>query len=405
MSTTNTKTKSTAAPPANTTPPLTLPPHLQRAVEVASTKAVDAAIAARASATSPPAPYTSGAKDLQLDLSAPTRQKLLYAALGLRMKSAYLERAKHFGFGGDERFKALDSFQTRVKSMGQFAGIYEQGGFFTRETMSTELVELTRPNSILLSAGVRTISNYGARLTMGTIDQGVTVYWVAEGEPPQPSAVKNGALVLQAHKLGALARISNDLLRLGTMDAAALVGQDMAAAIALELDIVGLKGEGVKRPLGIRKQMAAAQRKSSAGTSQDQRIADIDGLMQDVDKTNIPGGLRANNGFYYASTGTYYALRSMRDTGGWVFPELRNAEAPTLNGFPFLRTETLAGDKVFGFGLASQLVFGEAMPLDTQMAENGTDFSADMVTMRALTEVDYLLRYTTAFAERTNVTY
>ncbi|MFP2897563.1 hypothetical protein [Corallococcus sp. 4LFB] len=60
---------------------------------------------------------------------------------------------------------------------------------------------------------------------------------------------------------------------------------------------------------------------------------------------------------------------------------------------------------MLGFGLANQLILGEALPLETTMGENGTDFSADMVTMRGITEVDFLLRYSKAFAEKTSVAY
>nr|WP_228565394.1 phage major capsid protein [Myxococcus sp. AB036A] len=376
---------------------------MEKAINQAVTIEVASQLAARPTPSQGHTPITG--KDMQFDLSGPTRQKMMYARLGLRMKKEYLARAKAVHAHTSPSFQGLDSFLERTKSIGHFASVFDQGGVFTAETVSTELVELTRPNSILLRAGVRTISGYGARLRMGTLDEGVTVYWVAEGEPPPMSGMKTGALVLTAHKLMGLAKISNDLLRLGTVDAAAIIGQDMAAALALEIDTTGLKGVGPKRPNGVRSQMADSQRTPTAGTTTTQKIDDVDGLMQAVEKAHIPGGLTANNGFYYSSTDTYYSLRRLRDSAGWLFPEMRDAQNPTLNGFPFLRTEALAGDEVFGFGLASQFIFGEALPLELAMGEAGNDFNADMVTMRGITEVDWLLRYSKAFAEKTDVKY
>lgn len=393
------KPNATAAAPAVPA----IPPHLQAAVDVAVAKGVEAALAARPNPAQ--SPVTSGARDLQIDLTKDDRQARLNAALGLRMKQAYLKQAKHFGRGNDEQFKALDAFLVRVKASGQFAGVFESGGAFTRETVTSELVELARPNSILLAAGIRTISGYGARLTMGTINEGVKVYWVAEGEPGTPSTVKDGTLVLTAHKLMALARISNDLLRLSAIDAAAIIGADMAAAIGLEIDVTGFKGKGPKRPNGIRSQMDPAARTASAGATAANKVADTDGVMGAVAKACIPGGLKANRGFYYSSTDTFLSLRQARDNAGWLFPDLRVGENPTLNGFPYFYSETLADDEVLGFGLANQLILGEALPLETTMGENGTDFSADMVTMRGITEVDFLLRYSKAFAEKTGVAY
>jgi len=388
--------------PTPTTPPPAIPAGLKSYIDAEVTRGVEAALASR---PNPPAPAPITGRDLQLDLSQETRQKRLYAGLGLRLKKSYLERAKAVGLGGTEKFRALEGFLERAKSLAHFASVFDQGGVFSTETVSTELVELTRPHSILLRAGVRTISNYGARLRMGTLDEGVQVYWVAEGEPPPLAGVKTGALVLTAHKLMALAKLSNDLLRLGTMDASAIVGQDMSSAIALEVDTTGIKGKGPKRPNGLREQMASSQRTASAGTSAANKIDDTDGVMQSVEKAHIPGGLVSNGGFYYSSTDTYYGLRKTRDAQGWVFPELRDATDPTLNGFPYLRTETLSGDGVLGFGLAAQYILGEATPLEMAMGEAGNDFNADMVTMRGITEVDWLLRYSKAFAEKTGVAY
>lgn len=386
------------------TPPPVIPPAIKTYVDVEIAKGVEAALASRAQAqaAAQPAPITG--KDLQLDLSENTRQKRLYASLGLRLKAAYLDRANHFGLGKEEKYKALGAFLDRTKAAGQFISIFEQGGVFARETVSSDLVELTRPNSILLAAGIRTVSGYGAQLTMGTIDEGVTVYWVAEGEPPAVSQVKTGRLVLQAHKVMALGRLANDLLQLASVDAAAILGQDMAAAIALELDTVGLKGVGAKKPNGLRTQMAAAQRTASAGTSTANKISDVDGLMAAVHKANIPGGLKANNAFYYMDVDTFISLRQTRDNSGWVFPELRE-DPPTLNGFPVFITETLMADDVMGFGLAQQYIMGEARPLEVSMGETGNDFSSDMVTMRGITSVDFVLRYSKAFAEKTGLGY
>lgn len=389
----------------NTTQPAAkseIPKDLLPAFDAHFTQNFESAFAAKMATLPTQQPRISDVKDLQLDVP---KEKLLYAHLGLRLKTKYMERAKASQQATGEHWDKLDKFLMRTKAAGQFASVYEQGGNFLRETVSSELVELVRPNSILMRAGVRSVSGYGAKLTMGTQDSGVQVYWAAEGQPATTSTVQGGAISLTAHKVIARARLSNDLLRLGTLDSAALLGQDMAAALALEVDIVGLKGKGPKKPNGVREQMDATYRTASAGASVANKIADTDDLMSRVEKANVPGGLAANGAFYYMDTDTYYALRSTRDAAGWVFPELRDATNPRLNGFPVLRSETLAGDEVLGFGLAAQLIFGEAVPLELATGEDGNDFSSDMFTMRGVTEVDWLLRYRKAFAEKTGVDY
>ncbi|NVJ05229.1 phage major capsid protein [Myxococcus sp. AM001] len=390
--------KSAPAPTPKSGAAPALPPHLQRAVDTAVVRGVESALASRPNA--PQAPTTSHAKDLLLDVP---KEKRLAAALGYRLKSAYLARAERHGKA--EGMGELKKFMERVKAAGLFAGVFEQGGLWARETWSSELVEVLRPRSILLAAGARTIGGYGAKLNMGTLGQGVTVYWTAEGKPVQKSNPTDGAISLGAHKLMALCPISNDLLRLGNMDATAVAGEDMAAAISLEVDQVGIKGKGPKKPNGLRQQMKGANRTPIAGTTLENKIADVDGLVETVDTAEVPGGLEGNSGFYYMSPKTYFHLRAQRDTAGWVWPELRDLRNPRLNGMPVFRSTTLNEDRVIGFGLAQQLILGEAVPLEVEVGEDGADFSSDMVTMRGITQVDWLLRHAEAFAEKTGVTY
>jgi len=105
------------------------------------------------------------------------------------------------------------------------------------------------------------------------------------------------------------------------------------------------------------------------------------------------------------TSGTMLDLSELRDNAGYVFPGLQDFENPRLNGFPVHHSESLQGKNLIGFGLARQLYFGEATPLEVTVGESGDDFDADMVTIRGLTEVDWALRHEQAFAFLKDVTY
>lgn len=408
--------------PANHAPPPLPPeveaqllPHIERIAEriagVIATKTVEAALASRPNA---PAPVTSGAKDLQLDVPNDQRR---YAAIGYQVKAAYLRAAEQRGLGKEEKFRRLGRYVERVKTTGVFNSILEQGGIWARETQSTDtsLLEVLRSESVLLKAGAMTITDYGTRLTIGKLKSGVTVYWLAEGEEITKSDVRTALISLGAHEIGALAPLSNALLQLGSMAAAALIGRDMSAAIGAEVDKVGIKGSGAKKPQGYRNQLASAITNTLvpsanvaaiSGTSTDNKISDLKDVVQLVHTGNLPGGIGAvNSPAYLMDMDIMYHLGNIRDTAGWVFPGLQDLQNPTINGFPVFVPTSVSGDNRMDFMLAKFLLLGEAQATQYTLGENDGDFAANMVSMRAVGFVDWLVRRAEAFASKTTVSY
>jgi HK97 family phage major capsid protein len=403
----------TTPAPAPIPPPPGIPPdvlaQLTPYIEAHSTKAVEAALATR---PNPPAPAPITGRDVELDMPKPERAK---AALGYRAKMLYMAQADQVGEGKKEKYSKLRRHLERVKAAGVFNSIFEQGGsLFARETVSTDtsLIEVLRSESVLLRAGAMTMTDYGSRLTIGKLTSGVTVYWLDEGEPITKSDVRTGLISLGANKLGALAPISNDLMRLGTMEANGLVGRDITAAVAVEVDRVGIKGAGAKQPLGFRQQLAANTTVAAlnvaaiAGTATTDKVADLKKVVQLVDEGNLPGTIgETNSPFYLMAKSTMYGLSNLRDNAGWVFPGLQDLKNPTINGFPVFTPTNVSGDQRIDFLLAKYLILGEASPLELTLGENGTDFASDMMSMRAVTHVDWLVRRSEAIASRTGVTY
>lgn len=395
-------------PQPNPTPAVpALPPDVEAAltplIGAVVTKTVEAAFASR---PNPPAPVTSGATDLQLDVPSDMRR---YAVIGYRMKAAYHRAAVQRGLEKEEKFSRLGRFLDRVKATGVFNSILEQGGIWARETQSTDtsLLEVLRSESVLLKAGAMTISDYGSRLTIGKLTSGVTVYWLAEGEEIPKSDVRTGLISLGAHEMGARAPISNALLQLGNMDAAALIGRDMTAAIGVEVDMVGIKGVGAKRPQGYRTQTASnGNVEAISGTATTDKIADLDELVQQVHAGNLPGGIgEVNSPAYIMDMDIMYHLRGIRDTAGWVFPELRNLQDPRINGFRVFTPTSVSGDNRIDFLLAKYLLLGEAQATQYTLGEADGDFAANMVSMRAVGFVDWLVRRAEAFSAKTGVSY
>ncbi|WP_224364220.1 phage major capsid protein [Hyalangium versicolor] len=382
--------------------PPTIPPEVEAALAPLITKHVEAALASR------PVPEGRAPAILKYKGMFDT-ERPAHAALGLRMKAAFLEfedRTARESVKGKN--KQLRDFLDKVKSAGVFESVFSQGGsLWARETVSEEIVDVLRPASILLSAGPRIESGYGSKLIIGVINEGVQVAWEGEDEEASESDQDTGDLILGAHKAMATIRISNDLMRKGTLRSAEQLAADIGRAMGLAFDQVGLYGKGPKKPTGILNSEGITK-KPISGTDIDKKVADLKGMVADVLAANIP--IQGANPFYFMTSTTMMHLSSLRDTaasgsGGWVFPGLQDLQSPTINGFPVKYTESLAGKKVVGFGLAQELYFGNAAPLEIELGENGSDFKRDRKTLRGVQEGDWQVRRPKAFSVRTGVDY
>lgn len=390
---------------------------VEKFVETKAIQIAEAAIADRMKATPPAAPRTSDARDLLIDPSDPSKDKV--AKMGWRLMAEYHGQAMRYGHtvGLDApvekvkpAFKGLHRGLLKVKATGQFLSIFDQGGsLHERETQSGDLVEFLRAASIFLRmSGTRQVSGYGGKLTIGTLDSGATAYWVGEGVAPTTSDVGTGQLVLGAHKSMALVPVSNDIMRLGTGDGAALVGQDAQNAMADLFDSAAFNGSGAAKPQGIYTLTHADHKDDIAGTSVQNKVDDLLALPKQIEQAFIPGAL---DGVYVLPVGTFYHLMGLRATDVYVFPELRNLGSPTLNGRPVFRTTKLenAGTggttHVVGYGIPGEVYVGESSGMEMTVGENASDFSKDMVTVRLVGYLDVLLRRSKAWAWLKNVSY
>ncbi|NPC72927.1 phage major capsid protein [Corallococcus exiguus] len=385
------------------TPPAApaLPESLQRAVDAAAVKAAEAAVASRPNPVTP-GPVTSGAKDLQMD---PPEGRTAQARLGVLIKANYVRSAERLGIADKPGLEKLKAYVERCKSVGVFAGIFEQGGaLYSRETRSEEVIELLREDAILLAAGARTVSGYGGKFTIGRINQGPSVFWVGESQAPEKSDVKTGTIELGAHKAMALVPMSNDLMRLGNSSASADVGREVTQAMALETDLAGLYGKGAKKPTGIYEVVPNGNKSAITGST-------IENIRNDLKLKLIKPILTAklklanNLPFYFMDSANHLYLSELRDTAGYVFPGLQDFENPRLNGFPVKVTESLAGKNHIGFGLAAQLYYGEASAMEMTVGESTGDFEQDQMTLRATWSGDWALRHQQAFAFLTGANY
>jgi HK97 family phage major capsid protein len=322
----------------------------------------------------------------------------LRLAIGVRMKSLWGAHPMHAA-------KSTEAMHAFVKkSASAFEGVFGQGGSLLSQEYSSEIIELLRPSTVLLSAGARK-ETYNGKLNIGRLNGGATAEFVAEGKAPQTSKVETGAVVLGSHKLMGIYEPSNDLLRNPSVDSAGVLADDLLAAMGLAADKAGFQGDGSgPNPLGLIRQVKASNKVPGVAITQankDNVIRFVDTLEQKVKASNL--NLQGNQPFYTFSSAVETALKGLRfESGGFIYRD--QLEQGKLNGKPVFVTES-NGDAFFFFGLASQVYFGMDNKLgDILLDMSQPHFAEDLTMMKAIMYVDWRLRHDTAISYADDVT-
>lgn len=143
-----------------------------------------------------------------------------------------------------------DGAEAERRAMG--TGVSTAGGYLLPEPVSGNLIDLARNQSVVVKAGALTVPMENQTLRVVRVLTDPTATWRAEGSAIPESEGTFGAIELTARSLAAMVRVNNELLDDAPMFAATL-DQQLAAALALELDRVGLYGSGSSgQPQGLR---------------------------------------------------------------------------------------------------------------------------------------------------------
>lgn len=142
--------------------------------------------------------------------------------------------------------KGLNDFEK--KAAGE--GIGAAGGWLLSEEVSARLIDLARNKSCVMEAGAVTIQMSQPELRLVKLVSDPTAEWVAEHGEITESDWQLSPISLKAMTIGVLVRSSLELLE-DAENAGEQIINSMSAAIALEIDRVGLLGNGVGEPKGI----------------------------------------------------------------------------------------------------------------------------------------------------------
>jgi HK97 family phage major capsid protein len=304
----------------------------------------------------------------------------------------------------------------------QNMGSGSAGGFLVPEDVSSEVIELLRPASVIMSLRPQAVDMPNGNMTMNRLATGAAASYIGEQQNIPATAVEFGQVKLSAKKLAALIPISNDLLRSAGVAADRIVRDDLVTTLAQRMDLAFIRGAGTEfSPRGLRFQNVASPFASThlltvTGTD---ILADITTNLGRLELALLNADVPMTRAGWLMAPRTYMRLLNIRDgNGNFAFPEVSRGE---LRGKPFRVTTqiptNLGGGTESEIGLIdfAHVVVGEHMGIEVALSTEaayvdggGTTraaFSRDETVMRAIAQHDLGLRHQPAVAWITNITW
>jgi len=336
------------------------------------------------------------------------------------LKMGKLIRALAAGRGDPERAKRIaDKWfgDDNGISKALAAGDATAGGFLVGEEMSSEVIELLRPQAVVRRSNPVIMTMDRGNLTLPKITGGASSSYIGENDNGGLTEQTFGTVKLTFKKMVTLVPVSNDLLRFASYNADAIVRDDLVMSMATREDLAFIRGDGLNdTPLGMRNWALPGNIfAANATVNLDNVTIDLGNAVLNLENANV----RMIRPTWYMNPKTKKYLMTVRDgNGNYAFRDemLRG----TLWGFPFQSTTQIpsnlgSGDKseVYLTDMADAVIgestemtidaSGEAAYFDGATVQSS--FSRDQTVIRAIAEHDFVMRHDASISVITDVAW
>ena len=267
-------------------------------------------------------------------------------------------------------------------------GVPSAGGdLVATDLLAGSFIELLRNRLALAQVGVTMLTGLQGNVAIPRQTGASTAYWVGEGNSPTESQPALDQVTMSPKTVGAFVDYSRKLLLQSSVDIEAMVRNDLARVIALEIDRAGIYGLGSSNePKGITQESGIGSvTLTGYGT-----FEELVELETEVAAANADFGSL----FYLMNAGSRGALKTTEKANAsgarFVF------EDGEVNGYPVVVSNQLANKDIL-FGNFSQLIMGMWSGLDLTV-DPFTHSTSGTVRIVALQDLDVAVRQPTAFA-------
>lgn len=271
------------------------------------------------------------------------------------------------------------------------AGVSGSNYLVGTDNLPSNFIELLRNDSVVLGLGATRLTGLVGNITIPKMTAGGTAYWLAdESTQITESQPTIGQLALSPKEVAALTQVSHKLMTQSTPDVENMVMRDLAAVIALAVDVAVLRGSGSSgQPHGI----VGTSGLGSFDTDATNTFSDVLDAQVDVMAANA---LRP--GCAYVADGASAALLMGRsrfantDTPIWD----GNLMSGTMAGFPCRATNQMSANTML-FGLWPSIIVAEWGQLEL-VVNPFSDETRGLSSVRAWYSIDTGMRYPAAFS-------
>ncbi|MBO5534319.1 MAG: phage major capsid protein [Clostridium sp.] len=228
-------------------------------------------------------------------------------------------------------------------------GENEEGGYTVPDEFECRLVKGLEENNIFrqMAHVIRTSS--GTR-KIPIANDTMEASWIDEGEPIPETDTKFAQTTLSAYKMGALVKVSNELLNDSAFDIAAYIAERFGKTMGLTEEKAFITGSGDKQPTGILNDTVGAQLGVTAASANTVTFDEIFQLYY-----SLKSPYRAKAAFL-CNEELLLQLMMLKDgNGNYIWkPSLDIAKPDTILGRPVYTSGFMpgveAGKKVMTFG-------------------------------------------------------
>lgn len=306
------------------------------------------------------------------------------------------------------------------KALGVSSG--STGGFLVPTAMSSEFIELLRPEAVVLALNPVIYEMPSGNMTIPGAASGASASYVGENANITNSAPSVRQIRLTAKKLGVTVAMSNDMLRYPSVNVDNFVRSDLLGAMAETADLAMIRGNGSEHtPRGLKsfaEATSATQVIAANGTVNYTNVIDDLGKLR---LALVNGNVRMRQpGMIIAPRVEQYLMNLVNGLNLYAFRDEMLGRG-TINGIPYKRTTqiptNLGGGTESEVYLAdfSEVIYGDAMTLEIETFPGGAyiDASGNMISgisqdqqvIRATVQHDFAVRQDRAVAMLTGVTW
>jgi HK97 family phage major capsid protein len=260
---------------------------------------------------------------------------------------------------------------------------------------SGEFIDLLRTKYILGQLGCQFLTGLVGDVAIPKMTAGTTGYWVTEGANVTGSQPSLGQVTGTPHTAGALVNISRKLMIQSTPDAEAMVQNEIVERILRTVQVAVFAGAGGAEPNAITNASGINNPSVTTGTPTYEEIL------------NFPGSISADSaeadGQKFAMTAEVWAKLAATKIDAGSGRLVLDPFAKNCIGYPYLKSEDLPANSLWFGNWASVVigVWGNGVDL---AATDASLFASGGMTLRALQDVDVMVRLGQALAYNTAVT-